>query len=76
MRYDLEEKLGHKEDDFDAADDRKPREEPHRSSDETHLSFSLDLLVPFDVVKGCCVKIDSDKSKVWFVWNLNSCQDY
>ena len=37
MRYDLEEKLGHKEDDLDAADDRKPREEPHRSSNETHL---------------------------------------
>ena len=38
MRYDLEETFGNEEDDLDAADDREPREESHRSSNETHLS--------------------------------------
>ena len=36
--YDLEETLADEEDDLDAADDREPREESHRSSNETHLS--------------------------------------
>ena len=35
--YDLEETLADEEDDLDAADDREPREESHRSSNETHL---------------------------------------
>ena len=35
--YDLEETLGKKEDNLNAADDREPREQSHRSSNETHL---------------------------------------
>ena len=35
--YDLEETLGDEEDNLDATDDREPREESHRSSNETHL---------------------------------------
>ena len=68
----LVQELGHKEDDFDAANDGEPRKESHRASDETQLGLGLDLLVSLDVVKGCCVEVDPDKSKVWFNWNLNS----
>ena len=35
--YNLEETLADEEDDLDAADDGEPREESHRSSNETHL---------------------------------------
>ena len=68
----LVQKLGHKEDDLKATNDGEPREESHRASDETQLGLHLDLLVSLDVVKGCRVKVDTDKSKVWFNWYLNS----
>ena len=45
-------------------------EESNCASNETQLSFCLDLLVLLDVVKGCSVKVDPDKSKVRLNWNL------
>ena len=46
------------EDDLNAADDGEAAEESYGSSNETQLGLSLDLFVFFNVVKGCCVKID------------------
>ena len=51
---------------------RESSEESHGASDKTQLGLGLDLLVSLDVVKGCRVKVDPDKSEVWFNWNLNS----
>ena len=61
-----------KEDDLDATDDGEPSEEPHGASNETQLGLHLDLLVSLDVVEGCRVKVDPDKSQVGFNWYLNS----
>ena len=61
-----------KQDDLNAADDGEAAEESHGASDEAQLGLRLDLLVSLDVVKGCRVKVDPDKSKVWFNWYLNS----
>ena len=71
MRDTLEEELDQKEDDLNAADDGEAREESHCASDETQLSLRFDLLVSLDVVKGGRVKVDPDKSEVWFNRNLN-----
>ena len=68
----LVQELGHKEDDLDTANDGEPRKESHGASNETQLGLGLDLLVPLDVVKGCRVKVDPDKSQIWSNWNLNS----
>ena len=68
----LAQELGQKEDDFNATNDGKPGEESHCASDETQLSLHLDLLVSLNVVKGCRVKVDPEKSEVWFNWYLNS----
>ena len=68
----LVQELGHKEDDLDTANDGEPRKESHGASNETQLGLGLDLLVSLDVVKGCRVEIDPDKSEVWSNWNLNS----
>ena len=57
-------KLGQKEENLNATNDRKPRKESHGASNEAELGLCLDLLVPLDVVKGGRVKIDTDKSKV------------
>ena len=55
------EEFAQEEDDLDAADDREPRKEPHRASDETQLGLHLDLLVSLDVVEGRRVKVDVDQ---------------
>ena len=68
----LVKKFGRKEDNLNPANDGEPREESHRASNETQLGLGLDLLVSLNVVKGCRVKVDPDKSKVWSNWNLNS----
>ena len=53
-----------KKDDLNATDDRESTEESHCASNETQLGLRLNLLVSLDVVKGCRVKVDPDKSKV------------
>ena len=68
----LVQELGQKEDNLNATNDGEPREESHCASNEAQLSLHLDLLVSLDVVKGCRVKVDPDKSEVCFNWNLNS----
>ena len=65
------EEFAQEEDDLDAADDGESRKEPHRASDETQLGLGLDLLVPLNVVEGCRVKVDPDKSKVSLNWPLD-----
>ena len=53
-----------KEDDLDATDDGKPSKETHCASNETQLSFVLDLFVSLNVVKGGSVKVDLHQLKV------------
>ena len=61
-----------KEDDLDATYDGKPREKSHGASNKAELGLCLDLLISLDVVKGGCVKVDSDKAEVRFNWHLNT----
>ena len=61
-----------KEDDLDATYNGKPREKSHGASDEAQLGLRFDLLVSLNVVKGGCVKVDSDKVEVRFNWRLNT----
>lgn len=68
----LVQELGDKEDDLNATYNGEPWKESHCSSNETYLSFNLDLFVSLDVVKGCRVKVDPDKSEVGLNRNVNS----
>ena len=47
-----------KEDDLNPTDDGESAQESHGASNETQLSLRLDLLVSFNVVKGCRVKVN------------------
>ena len=53
-----------KEDDLNPTDDGESSEESHGASNQTQLGLHLDLLVSLNVVKGCRVKVDPDKSEV------------
>ena len=49
--------------DTEHTEDGEPSEEPHGASDETQLGLRLDLLVSYNVVEGCCVKVDPNRLK-------------
>ena len=66
----VEQEFGKKEDDLNSADDGEACEESHGATNETQLSLRLDLLVPFNVVKGRRVKEDPDKPQCG-LWQLH-----
>ena len=53
------------EDDLNSTDNGEPSQEPHGASNETQLSLKLDLLVSFNVVECCRVKVDMHQMKGW-----------
>ena len=63
-----------KEDDLNATDDGEPSQKTHGASNQTQLGLNLDLLVFFDRVKGCSVKVDLYHLKSWMwqflAWNI------
>ena len=60
-----------KVDGLNTTDDRESSQEPHGSSNETQLGLKLDLLVSFNLVECCRVKVDMHQMKGWlyfFSW--------
>ena len=58
---------------LDATDDGESRQKSHGAPYQAELGFRFDLLVPFNLVKSCRVKVDLDNFEGGF-WYLDSCE--